>query len=279
MLANRYVKSPRPDFAEAATWYRRAAEAGHQAAARALASLYLAGNGVAKDAEKERAGCALPQVAAIAKPRSTSPILSWKAPATPDEARWRTGSVGCVIGRPLRRSISGCASPNGIGVRKDEEQAAKWLRHAAEGWLEAQYMYARMLQDGRGVAADQKQARVWFERAAKAGMVDAQVALAEMLLQRARRRTFAHAAARLFKQAAATGHTGAMYALGALYESGQGLQLDRKAAQKWFAAAAERGHGQAQLMLGRYLSKGIAGEHDPVAGRMWLERAAAQGVD
>ncbi|MGX7874097.1 tetratricopeptide repeat protein [Mesorhizobium sp. ORM6] len=52
LLGDRYAKTQRPDFAEASYWYRRAAESGHQAAARALASLYLTGNGVAEDAEE-----------------------------------------------------------------------------------------------------------------------------------------------------------------------------------------------------------------------------------
>ncbi|RUY13774.1 sel1 repeat family protein, partial [Mesorhizobium sp. M7A.F.Ca.CA.001.13.2.1] len=51
-LGDRHVKSSPPDYADAATWYRRAANAGHQAAARALASLYLSGNGVARDVEE-----------------------------------------------------------------------------------------------------------------------------------------------------------------------------------------------------------------------------------
>jgi uncharacterized protein len=38
-----------PNYAEAANWYRRAAEAGDRNAARALGSLYLTGAGVARD--------------------------------------------------------------------------------------------------------------------------------------------------------------------------------------------------------------------------------------
>ena len=38
-----------PNYSEAAMWYRRAADAGHPAAARALGSLYLTGAGVSQD--------------------------------------------------------------------------------------------------------------------------------------------------------------------------------------------------------------------------------------
>ena len=280
-IGERFVKRPQPDYAEAATWYRRAAEAGHQGAARALASLYLSGNGVARDTEE---GTRWLRAAASggdfgSQVDLANLVLEGAGDLKDglDVAEWfgTTASSGDAI---AAFNLGLCFS-EGVGVRKDQELAAKWMKRAAEGMAQAQYMYGRMLQDGRGMVADQKQARLWFERAANAGMVDAQVALAEMLYNGRGGERLPVAAAHLFKQAAAAGHIGAMFAIGALYENGQGLSLDRKTAQKWFAAAAERGHAHAQLMLGRYLSKGVAGEYDVVAGRTWVERAAAQGLD
>ena len=55
MVGNLYAQSGGPlppNYAEAANWYRRAAEAGSTAAARALGSLYLTGAGVAQDNEE-----------------------------------------------------------------------------------------------------------------------------------------------------------------------------------------------------------------------------------
>ena len=46
-------------------------------------------------------------------------------------------------------------------------------------WFE---MYGRMLADGRGVPADPEGARIWIGRAAAAGRREAQVALAEMMV-------------------------------------------------------------------------------------------------
>ena len=279
-LGERYVKRAQPDYAEAATWYRRAAEAGHQQAARALASLFLSGNGVAQDPEEATRWLRAAANDGNRESQVDLANLFLEGAGDSDDgltvAGWfvATASSGDLI---AAFNLSLCFA-EGVGVSKDQERAAQWMRRAAEGVTQAQYMYARMLQDGRGMAADQKQARAWFERAAKSGMVEAQVSLAEMLYNGRGGERSSVAAAHLFKQAAAAGHAGAMFAIGALYENGQGLSLDRKAAQKWFAAAAERGHGHAQLMLGRYLSTGAAGERDPAAGRVWLERAAAQGV-
>jgi uncharacterized protein len=76
----------------------------------------------------------------------------------------------------------GVCLAKGVGVERDEQQAVLWLRRAAEGVAEAQYMYGRMLAEGRGLALDLVGARAWFTRAAEADLSDAQVALAEMML-------------------------------------------------------------------------------------------------
>ena len=279
-LGERHVKGPELDYAEAAKWYRQAAEAGHQAAARALSSLYLSGNGVAQDAEEGKRWL---RAAAKGGNRESQVDLAnlvlegaGESDDDVDVARWFEATA--LSGDLIAAFNLGLCFAEGVGVGKDQEQAAQWMRRAAEGVAQAQYMYARMLQDGRGVASDLAQARLWFQRAADAGMADAQAALAEMLLNGRGGERSPVAAAHLFKQAAAAGHIGAMFAIGALFETGQGLSLDHNTAQKWFAAAAERGHGHAQLMLGRYLSKGIAGERNPAAARAWLERAVVQGV-
>ena len=117
-----------------------------------------------------------------------------------------------------------------------------------------------------------------LRRAANAGLPDAQVALAEMMVNGRGGPRLPAVALDLFEKAAAKGHSGAMFALGALHSGGHHLAMDRKTAQRWFRAAAELGHGQAQLMLGRYLVRGVADEVDPVEGRLWLERAVAQGI-
>ncbi|PBB39956.1 hypothetical protein CK222_30835 [Mesorhizobium sp. WSM3866] len=281
LLGDRNVKSRPPDFSEAAIWYRRAAEGGHQAAARALASLYLTGNGVARD---EQEGAHWLRTAASSGNRAAQVDLAnlvLQGAGEPDDITSVAGwfEAAALSGDLIAAFNLGLCFAKGVGVHQDETRAAQWLRRAAEGVAEAQYMYARILRDGRGVAADAQQARAWFAQAAEGGMLDAQVALAEMLLNGSGGKRSPEAAIQLFRRAAADGHAGAMFALGALQSSGEGLPVDHVAAQKWFAAAAERGHGQAQLMLGRYFSKGLAGEHYPAVGRLWLERAAAQGLE
>jgi len=119
-------------------------------------------------------------------------------------------------------------------------------------------------------------ARAWFTRASDSGMSDAQVALAEMMLNGRGGPPSTAAAQELFEKAASKG--GAMYALGALHAGGHGMPTNRQIAQHWFRAAAELGHGHAQMMLGRYLINGSAGDLNHQEAQLWLERAVAQGI-
>ncbi|MBX9823644.1 MAG: SEL1-like repeat protein [Xanthobacteraceae bacterium] len=267
-----------PNYAEAASWYRRAAEAGDRSAARALGSLYLTGAGVARDDEEAarwlrvsaEAGDQAAQVdlaklvlGGVGAPEDSIKIANWFEQAA---------SAGdCVAAFNL-----GVCCLKGVGVEQDEQKAAHWLRHAAEEVADAQFLYARMLAEGRGVPSDLPEARTWFTRAAQRGVSDAQVALAEMMMNGRGGPVDSVAALKLFEQAAAGGHSGAMFALGTLHAAGDGpLPVDRSTAQQWLRAAAELGHGHAQLMLGRLLA---AGEHDPMEARRWFEKALAQGI-
>jgi TPR repeat protein len=90
------------------------------------------------------------------------------------------------------------------------------------GLPEAQYMYGRMLVEGR--ECDLKAARAWFTRAADSGMSDAQVALAEMMLNGRGGPASTAGALELFEKAAAKGHAGAMFAVGALHAGGHGMR-------------------------------------------------------
>jgi uncharacterized protein len=157
----------------------------------------------------------------------------------------------------------GVCLAQGVGVERDERLAAQWLRGAADGVVNAQYWYARLLIEGRGVEADPEYGRRWMARAAEAGVVDAQV--------RAGGRCCGERPGRPSGPVGAgKGHPGAMFAMGALNGGGHDVRQDRGMAQRWFRAAAERGHRHAQTMLGRYLARGLAGPRNPQQARLRL---------
>src|ERR1019366_4274305 len=114
----------------------------------------------------------------------------------------------------------GVSLAQGVGVERDDRKAAEWLRRAADGVVNAQYWYGRMLTEGRGVDADPVAGRGWIAGAAQVGMPEAEVMLAEMMLNgRGGAKDHAGALA-LFEKAAGRGHVGAMFAVGAMKGGG-----------------------------------------------------------
>ena len=272
-----------PNYAEAAMWFRRAAEAGHRRRRARSGLMHLTGAGVPRD--PQRGGALVPRLRrggrrAVARPNSRNLVLQGPGRAGRRARAPANGSSRPPTAGDLVAAFNyGICLAEGVGVERDDAQAAQWLRRAADGVVNAQFWYGRMLAEGRGVEADPEEGRAWIARAAEAGMVDAQVALAEMLVNgrggprdhpagagavrsgRPRRAMPARCSRSARSTAAATT-----------------CRWDRPAAQRWFRAAAERGHGHAQMMLGRYLARGLAGERDPAEARIWLERAVAQGL-
>jgi TPR repeat protein len=87
-------------------------------------------------------------------------------------------------------------------VAKDEVEAAKWFRKAAEqNHAQAQYSLGWCHTNGQGVPKDEGQAAEWYRKAAEQNLGDAQ------------------------------------FALGLCYATGQGVAKDEVEAAKWFRKA------------------------------------------
>ena len=98
---------------------------------------------------------------------------------------------------------------NGQGVAKDQVEAVKWYRKAAEqGFAFAQFNLGLMYGNGQGVPKNQVEAIIWYRKAAGQGYADAQ------------------------------------NLLGVIYEDGRGVPKDRVEAVKWYTLAAELGKGE-----------------------------------
>ena len=69
----------------------------------------------------------------------------------------------------------------GNGVDRDETEAARWCRKAAEqGCAEAQCRFGDCCRDGWGVEKDESEAAKWYRKAAEQGHPDAKKALDEL---------------------------------------------------------------------------------------------------
>ncbi len=115
---------------------------------------------------------------------------------------------------------------------------AIWRGLAAKGDNDAAFNLGQAYRLGRGVAADSGEAKKWFERAARAGHLDAQVSLGLLL-----------------------------------FDVG-----DRATALVWLKRAADRGEPRALLVTGTALFNGDGVKRDPVLGYAYVSRAAAQGL-
>lgn len=105
---------------------------------------------------------------------------------------------------------------NGLGVSKDDHEAAYWFRKASDGRIaKAQNNLGLMYSTGRGVPKDDQQAAFWFREAAEQGLAKAQSNL------------------------------------GLMYESGRGVPKDGQQAYFWLLLAS--GGGDAGAALNRDL--------------------------
>lgn len=127
--------------AEAARWYRLAAEQGHPSAQSRLGDFYQNGYGV---------------------PRDNVEAVRWYRAAA------EQGGAVAQFDLGARYAI-------GRGVPLDDGEAAFWYQLAAEqGYAGAQYNLGVLFAIGRGVQQDDVEAVHWYRLAAEQGHVDAQ---------------------------------------------------------------------------------------------------------
>ena len=141
-----HVKARQPE--QAAQLLTRAAEQGQGEAQNALAMLYLAGDGVARDEAQA--------------------------------VRWLTAAAEAQVA--TAQSNLGYLYLNGTGVARDPGRAAELMRVAAgKGITEAQHNMAWMYQSGEGVPKDMTEAVRWYRLAADAGYSRSQYNLGLLL--------------------------------------------------------------------------------------------------
>ena len=101
-----------------------------------------------------------------------------------------------------------------LGVAKDEAEAVKWYRKAAEqNVADAQYNLGVCYANGQGVTEDDAESVKWFRKAAEQNFADAQ------------------------------------YNLGVYYDSGEGVAKDEVEAYKWWLLAAGQGNDDAKYNM------------------------------
>jgi TPR repeat protein len=121
---------------------------------------------------------------------------------------------------------------------------AGFVKLAGQGNVDAQQYLGSMLQDGKGVAPDAKQALYWYQKAAEQGKVESQMLL------------------------------GVAY-----YNGGNLVAQDFALARHWYMMAAEGGNRNAQLQLAVMDHIGQGGPADDVSAYKWLILVASTSQD
>ncbi len=166
----------------------------------------------------------------------------------------------------------------GIAVEKNEAEAIRWYRLAAErGHINAQYNLGVIFAKGRGVPQDYDEALRWYRMAAEQGDATAQHTVAMMYQKGIGAEKNDAEALRWYQQAADQGHVNSMFKLGEIHTRGSGAARDYQLAFKWYMKAAELGHVNAQLNLGYMYGKGHGVERNDTEAYHWYRMAAESG--
>ena len=141
LFANGGRVGPESDAAEAAKWYRLAAEQGHAIAQNNLGGMYADGRGV---------------------PQDDAEAVRWYRQAAVQGAAEAQYNLGLMYN-------------NGRGVPQNDAEAVKWYRLAAEqGFAPAQNDLGFMYDNGRSVPKNDAEAVKWFRTAAEQGFARSQ---------------------------------------------------------------------------------------------------------
>lgn len=163
-------------------------------------------------------------------------------------------------------------------ISENPREAARWVEAGAlNGLVNAQIAFGQMLVDGHGVTRDPAAGLRWFRLAAGAGSTEAM-----NMVGRCHELGWGVAvdkaeAARHYAAAAAKGDAWAQFNLATLLLRGDGIPADRTAALGWYLRSARAGNAKSMTLIGRYLEHGWDRPARPRVALRWYRRGALGG--
>ena len=175
----------------------------------------------------------------------------------------------------------GSVHANGrMGVAKDEAEAVRWYRKAAEqGNTPAQMQLGMAYINGKGIAKDAAEGVRWLRKAAEQGNALAQLALGGTYINGEGIAKDAAEGVRWLRKAAEQGNALAQLALGEVYVNGEGIAKDAAEGVRWIRKAAEQGNALAQIKLVFAYIGGEGVARDMAEANRWIRKAAEQSED
>jgi uncharacterized protein len=165
-----------------------------------------------------------------------------------------------------------------LSLAQTSGQACQAILAAAKsGVLEAQVALGQILLNGQGIQRDAALAVRWFRIAAAQ-----QSAMAHNMLGRCLEHGWGcapaiSAAAAHYQQACAAGLDWGQYNYANLLATGRGVRQNQAQALKLYRLAAEQGHAKSMNLLGRCYEEGLAVNPDFEQALVWYRRSAEAG--
>jgi TPR repeat protein len=148
------------------------------------------------------------------------------------------------------QAMLGLIYQNGFGVTRNDEQAFKWYRSAAErGNDTAQYNLGTLYETGQGVKRNINEAIKWYRLAADQGHAVAQYNLGLIYLNNQEIKKNPSLALVWLLKAASQGDRQAQYHVGLLYAQGKGVTANPTLAYIWLSTASDLGEDAAEIPL------------------------------
>lgn len=149
---------------------------------------------------------------------------------------------------------------------------------------EAQYLLARMYEQGLECKPDFNVALRWYQLAADAGCVKAKLKLSFFYMEGEKVNRDTEQAERLLREAlpgivdeAEKGDAVSQAYLASLFMRGIGVQHDEQKGLVWLKESAEHGCAEAQYRLGELYKEGRGVEKSQSIALRWFKEAARQG--
>jgi uncharacterized protein len=166
-------------------------------------------------------------------------------------------------------------------TKADQKSIEEVKAKAEAGDAESEMELGRRYNKGEGVAKDQVEAVKWYRKAAEQNLPIAQYNLAVCYNRGAGCRDGVAEddveAAKWYRKAAEQNFAAAQYNLGICYERGDGVAEDHAEAANWYRKAAEQNDADAQYNLAICYERGDGVAEDWVEAYKWLLLAARQG--
>lgn len=264
------------DPAQAAAWFRRAAEQGLAEAQSNLGRCYF--NGLGVEQSWTQAVYWFQQAAKQGLAEAQNHLGRCYANGQGVQQSWAQAADwyrrAAEQGHTAAQNSLGCCYADGHGVEKSLKQAVYWFRQAAEQGLDkAQNNLGISYANGLGVEQSWAQAVSWYQKAAKQGLAEAKNSLGRCYFNGQGVEQSWTQAVYWFQQAAEQGLAMAQSNLGVCYANGRGVKQSWEQAAAWYRKAAEQGYKFAQGALADCYAGGLGVPRDPVQAKYWRSQA------